>query len=176
MFPDGLQTARLILRPIVAADADAIFDGYAQDPEVTRFMTWRPHRERSDAHAFVALCLATPRERSLTYIITGRGDHLLRGVLELRRPAPYRLGFGYVLARRFWGLGLMTEALTAATQWAMDQREVWRIGDVCDIDNLASARVMEKAGMTREALLRRWSMHPNVSDLPRDCFSYARVR
>jgi ribosomal-protein-alanine N-acetyltransferase len=176
MFPDGFQTARLVLRPIEAGDAPAIFDGYAQDPEVTRFMTWRPHRDRSDADAFIALCLATPRDRSLAYAITGRGDHLLRGVLELRRPAPYRLGFGYVLARRFWGQGLMTEALTVATQWAMDQSEVWRIGDVCDVDNLASARVMEKAGMRREALLRRWSMHPNVSDHPRDCFSYARVR
>jgi [ribosomal protein S5]-alanine N-acetyltransferase len=71
---------------------------------------------------------------------------------------------------------MMTEALTAAVEWALAQSEVWRIGDVCDVDNLASARVMEKAGLTREALLRRWSMHPNVSSEPRDCFSYARSR
>lgn len=154
MFPDGLRTARLILRPMAAADAGAIFDGYAQGPEVTRFMTLLPHRDRS----------------SLTYAITGRGDHLLRGVFVPRRPASYRLGFGYVLAGRFWGQGLMTEVLTAATRWAMDQSEVWRI-DVCDVDNLASAWVMEKSGMTRQALLRRWSMHPNVSDHPRDCLS-----
>jgi [ribosomal protein S5]-alanine N-acetyltransferase len=176
MLPPGFQTARLILRPIEVGDADAIFDGYAQDNEVTRYMTWRPHRNISDAHAFIAVCLATPRERSLTYAITGRSDHRLRGVFELRRPAAYRLGYGYVLARQFWGQGLMSEALTAAVEWALAQSDVWRIGDVCDVDNLASARVMEKAGMTREALLRRWSMHPNVSSEPRDCFSYVKAR
>ena len=176
MLPPGIQTARLILRPIEAGDADAIFDGYAQDSEVTRYMTWRPHRTISDAHAFIAVCLTTPRELSLTYAITGRSDGQLRGVFELRRPAAYRLGYGYVLARRFWGQGLMSEALTAAVEWALAQSDVWRIGDVCDVDNLASARVMEKAGMTREALLRRWSMHPNVSSEPRDCFSYVKAR
>jgi [ribosomal protein S5]-alanine N-acetyltransferase len=44
------------------------------------------------------------------------------------------------------------------------------------VENLASARVMEKAGMTREGLLRRWIIHPNVSDEPRSCFSFAKVR
>jgi len=176
MLPPGFQTSRLILRPIEAGDAGAIFDGYAQDREVTRYMTWRPHRDRSDADACVAGCLATPRDWSLTYAITGRGDHRLRGVFELRRPVPYRLGYGYVLARQFWGQGLMSEVLTAAVEWALAQSDVWRIGDVCDVDNLASARVMEKACMTRQALLRRWSMHPNVSDEPRDCLSFARYR
>ena len=176
MLPPGFQTARLILRPIEVGDAGAIFDGYAQDRQVTRYMTWRPHRDISDAHAFIAVCLATPRDRSLTYAITGRGDDRLRGVFELRRPVSYRLGYGYVLGRQFWGQGLMTEVLTAAVEWALAQSEVWRIGDVCDVDNRASARVMEKAGMTREALLRRWSMHPNVSSEPRDCFSFVRSR
>ena len=67
----------------------------------------------------------------------------------------------------------MVEALTAVVDWGLSQPSVWRIGDV---DNLASARVMEKVGLACEALLRRWSMHPNVSDEPRDCFSYVRSR
>jgi RimJ/RimL family protein N-acetyltransferase len=47
---------------------------------------------------------------------------------------------------------------------------------VCDVDNIASARVMEKAGLTLEGRLRRWLVHPNISDEPRDCLGYARVR
>jgi len=47
MFPDGFRTARLALRPIAPQDAGPIFDTYAQDPEVTRFLTWRPHRQRA---------------------------------------------------------------------------------------------------------------------------------
>ena len=34
----------------------------------------------------------------------------------------------------------------------------------------------EKSGFVREGLLRRWLLHPNISDQPRDCYSYARVR
>lgn len=47
---------------------------------------------------------------------------------------------------------------------------------VCDVDNPASARVMEKAGMTREGILRRWHIAPNISPEPRDCIVCAKVR
>jgi [ribosomal protein S5]-alanine N-acetyltransferase len=70
----------------------------------------------------------------------------------------------------------MTEALTEIARWALNRDDIWRIGGVCDVENLASARVMEKVGMTRDGLLRRWIMHPNVSDEPRDCFSFAKIR
>jgi RimJ/RimL family protein N-acetyltransferase len=179
MFPDSLQTTRLILRPIARGDAAAIFDGYAQDPEVTRFMTFRPHASLADADAYVTRCLDAPSAR--TYALVARSDPALLGTFELRRgtptgPASHRLGFGYVLARAAWGHGLMTEALTAAADWALAQPTIWRIGDVCDIENHASARVMAKAGLTCEGILRRWTMHPNISDEPRDCLSYAKVR
>ena len=51
-----------------------------------------------------------------------------------------------------------------------------RVSALCDCDNPASARVMEKAGMAREGVLRRLTLHPNVSPVPRDCFSYSIVR
>jgi ribosomal-protein-alanine N-acetyltransferase len=70
----------------------------------------------------------------------------------------------------------MTEALVGVAHWALNRDDIWRIGDVCDVENRASARVMEKAGMTREGLLQRWIIHPNVSAEPRDCFSFAKVR
>ena len=70
----------------------------------------------------------------------------------------------------------MTEALTEIAGWAMRQDGIRRLGAVCDIDNLASARVMEKAGLAREGILRRWLVHPNISPEPRDCFSYAKCR
>ena len=71
---------------------------------------------------------------------------------------------------------MMTEALSEVVRWGLGQPAIWRIGDVCDVDNLRSARVMEKAGMTREGVLRRWIAHPNISNEPRDCFVFAKVR
>jgi [ribosomal protein S5]-alanine N-acetyltransferase len=69
----------------------------------------------------------------------------------------------------------MTEVLTEVVNWTLQQPSIFRSA-LCDVENISSARVMEKAGLVREGLLRRWLMHPNVSDEPRDCLSYARVR
>ena len=176
MLPDRFKTARLILRPIAPEDAPAIFTGYGQDPDVARFVTWRPHQDRADIAAYIARCVAAPAERSRTYALIGREAGRLLGAFDLRRPEPHRLDCGYVLARAEWGKGLMTEALSEVVRWAMQQHDIWRIGAVCDIENRASARVMEKAGLVREGILRRWILHPNISAEPRDCFSYARVR
>jgi len=84
--------------------------------------------------------------------------------------------FGYVLARPWWGQGLMTEALTEIVQWGLAQPAIFRIGAVCDVENVGSARVMEKSGLVREGLLRRYLIHPNMGNEPRDCYSYAKVR
>jgi len=82
---------------------------------------------------------------------------------------------GYVLARQEWGRGFGTEALRGVLDFAFSQPAVQRVWAVCDVDNVASARVMEKAGMTREALVPAFIMHPNVSDQPRDVYRYART-
>lgn len=176
MFPDIFSTTRLTLRPIVAEDAVAIFTTYAQDPEVTRFLVWAPHLAVTETEAYIAHCLVAPVDLGRTYVLIGRDDGKLKGALDLRRPTSHRLEFGYVLGRTFWGTGLMTEALQEVIAWSLRQSAIFRIGAGCDVDNIASARVMEKAGLLREGLLRRWLIHPNVSHEPRDCFAYARSR
>ena len=176
MLPDRFETTRLILRPIAADDAPAIFTGYAQDPDVVRFLTFRPHQSVADTEAYIARCTAAPADRSRTYVLIGRADGRLLGAFELRRPELHRLDCGYVLARAEWGKGLMTEALAKIALWAMRQDGIWRIGAVCDVENRASTRVMEKAGLELEGILHRWIIHPNVGSEPRDCFGYAMVR
>jgi [ribosomal protein S5]-alanine N-acetyltransferase len=176
MFPSVLSTARLTLRPLVPDDAGPIFDTYGRDPAVTRFVVWKPHRKRDDAEAFVSQCISSSAEVSRTYALCDREDGMLRGVLGLRQIQLHYVEFGYVLARQWWGRGLMTEALIAAADWALAQPQNFRVSGVCDVENVASARVMEKAGLVREGLLRRWIVHPNISEHPRDCFSYAKFR
>ncbi len=176
MLPNSFHTERLILRPIDIADVAAIFHCWAQDPAVAQFLVWRPHATPADTACYVNSRVNAPQHLTRTFILTGRHDTTVRGAFELRRNGPHRLEFGYVLARAWWGQGLMTEALSTVVDWAMRQPRLFRIGSVCDVNNLGSARVMEKAVLLREGVLRRWSVHPNISDEPRDCFSYARVR
>jgi [ribosomal protein S5]-alanine N-acetyltransferase len=176
VLPDRFDSARLILRPIAAADAPSIFAAYAQDPEVVRFVIWRPHRTLADTEAYINGCISEPSDQSRSYVLIARTDGQLLGAFALRQPEAHRLDCGYVLARPHWRRGLMTEALSEVADWAMRQGDIWRIGAVCDVENLASARVMEKSGLEREGILRRWLVHPNISPEPRDCFSYAKCR
>jgi ribosomal-protein-alanine N-acetyltransferase len=111
----------------------------------------------------------------LPWILTERDDDGPIGMLELRLSA-HRAELGYVLARDWWGRGLMSEAASAVVEWSLALPPVYRVWAVTDVDNHASARVLEKIGMQREGLLRRWMIHPNLSPEPRDCWCFGRVR
>jgi len=176
MVPDRFETPRLVLRPLTWGDAPAIFDRYAQDPSATKFLVWRPHTHIGETYDYMARCLARPRASGCVYAVVAKADGTLLGAFDLRQPEPHLLQFGYVLARQWWGQGLMTESLTEAANWVMQQQEIWRMSAVCDVDNIGSARVMQKSGFVQEGILRRFIIHPNLSREPRDCLLFARVR
>ena len=174
MFADALLTSRLHIRPIAPRDAQPIFDGYAQDPQVTRFLTWRPHATLSETEFYVADCMAATSSR--TYVLVNRSSERVVGAFAVRRTQSHAIEVGYVLERLSWGQGLMAEALTEMTRWALGQNGIWRLWAFCDVENVGSSRVMEKAGLSREGVLRRWIIHPNLGDQPRDCLVMAQVR
>lgn len=175
--PTHIETARLILRKPVVEDTPLIYEAYANDAEVTRYLTWRPHRTVADGEEPAAHRLAAwETGEYFCWVVTLReeGGELI-GMISIR-PDEWRVDLGYVLGRKFWGRGYMTEAVRAVVDYALAETEVFRVWAVCDVENAASARVLEKAGMRREGILRRWAMHPNLSDEPRDSLCYARVK
>jgi ribosomal-protein-alanine N-acetyltransferase len=174
--PAIIETSRLSLRPPNMADAPAIFATYAQDPLVTRYLIWRPHASLSETRAFLRRCeTAWHRGSAFPWVITRRRDNRLMGMIEPQVDG-HRVELGYVLARAFWGQGYMTEAAGAVVRWALDQAGIYRVWAATDLENLASARVLEKVGMEKEGVLRRWGMHPNISKEPRDCACYAIIK
>lgn len=174
MFFESLSTPRSILRPVRADDATSMFDGYTHDADVTRFLTWRPHLTVEETRIFVQMCLCARTSR--TYVIVDKASGSIAGVADLRAAAATRVELGYALAAPFWGQGIMTEVLAEIVRWTLGQPAIWRIGAVVDIENVGSMRALEKAGFRREGVLRRWSVHPNISDTPRDCASFAATR
>ena len=174
--PESFETERLRLRKPVMEDADVIFDKYAQDPDVTKYLTWRPNRSVGETREFLQASLVAWREgRSYHWTIVRKEDQELMGMINAR-VENHKCQLGYVLARAYWGKGYMTEALRKLVAWALEQPEISRIWSVCDIENRASARVMEKGGMRREGTLPRWSVHPNLSPAPRDSYCYSVAR
>ncbi len=172
----SLKTERLRLRKAKLSDAEVVFREYARDAEVTKYVSWRAHQSVEETREYVRMCLlAWDVGKAFHWVIERREDNQLMGMLIARVDAE-KWELGFVLARRYWNQGYMTEAVKAVLDWALRRGNIHRVWAVCDIDNLASARVMEKAGMEREGILRRWSVHPNISDTPRDSYCYAVVR
>ena len=174
--PKVIETARLQLTPPVVEDAQEIFSSYAQDAEVTKYLVWRPHPSVETTRDFLFRCLAAwALGTAFPWVIRRKEDDRILGMIEIRVDG-YRADLGYVLARPYWGQGIMTEAVRAVVNWALNEPAIYRVWAVCDVDNKASARVLEKAGLQHEGILRSWSIHPNVSPLPRDCICYAKVK
>lgn len=164
------------MRPPVLEDATVLFQQYAQDSDVTRFMTWKPHETVSETTDFLRRCMHGWAEGTgFTWVVIRKqGDDLI-GMVEVRIDG-YKASLGYVLARAYWGSGYMAEAVRPVVEWAMNRDEIYRVWAVCDVENNGSRRVMEKVGMLKEGVLRRGIVHPNISDEPRDCLCYALVK
>lgn len=173
---EHIETNRLVLRIPSLEDAEAIFNSYAQDVEVLRYLTWKPHQNVHETELFLADCIAAwAGDFRFPYVITLADGGGVIGMVEIR-VNDFKADVGYVLSRHHWGKGFATEALRSIVEWALRQRSIYRVWALCDVDNLASARVLEKVGMRREGVLRRQIVHPNLSDEPRDCYCYAVVK
>jgi ribosomal-protein-alanine N-acetyltransferase len=173
--PETFDTQRIRLRRPRLSDAEAIFE-YGSDPEVARYADW-PLCTTIDPiiknlHKRIALWESGTE---LYWMITlPQEDRAIGGVYCC--VAQHSAELGYILNRRYWGNGFATEASRAVIDWAFSVPSIRRVWATCDTENLASARVLEKSGLSREGTLHRWLVRPNLSDEPRDVFIYSRVR
>ena len=173
--PETFLTDRLLLRRPMPTDAPAVY-AYGSDPEVTRYLIFPTHTSVADAEDFLRTCPARWESgEEYCWVVTLRGQDRAIGAIACRVRG-HAADIGYALGRPSWRRGYATEAGRAVTAWAAGVPEIHRVWAVCDVENTASAHVLEKLGMMREGVLHRWLVHPNRSPEPRDCYVYARVR
>jgi ribosomal-protein-alanine N-acetyltransferase len=151
-----------------------MFEVYAQDPEVTRYLLWQPHPDVGHSYAAIDRFLAAWEAKTefvwLVFLNTA-----LVGCIAARQEND-GVSLGYLLARRYWGNGYMPEVIRAVTDWAFSNPSVGRVWATCDLENHASARALEKAGFVRESIQRKATVLPNQSPEPRDHYCYGRTR
>lgn len=176
--PPTFATARLVARMPRADDGPAVLAAYAGDPGVTRYLSWRAYDRVEPLNAFLRDCIADWERGAghFAWLLCLKGTDTPLGSIGLTLEGGGRALFGYVLARRCWGHGFAAEALTHLVDWTLAQPTLHRAWAFCDVENRASERVMEKAGMVREGVLRRWHVCPTLGPEPRDCVVCARVR
>lgn len=162
-----LYTERLLLRPLRADDAAALF-GIFSDPQVTRYLS-RP--------AWPAITVAQERiARDIAAMSAGdyvcfgmerRSDGRLLGECSLfnLNQQCRRAEVGYTMAFDAWGQGCMNEALRCLLDFGFSQLALNRVEADIDPRNLASAKSLERLGFVKEGHLRqRWIVAGEVSD------------
>src|SRR5438093_9294297 len=160
------ETSRLLAKPAAVADAQVVFDDYASDPAVAKYTTWTPHRSVADTKEFLSRCERVWIEGSaFPWSLWRKQDGAFAGLIEARVRAG-AVDLGYALARRWWRQGLMSEAVTGMVEWALAQPTIYRVWATCDVDNVASARRLERAGMEREGVPRRWLVRADLRGAP----------
>lgn len=171
----ALRSERLMLRDFVETDEDAVH-AYASDPLVTRFMGWGPNSPE-DTRTFLCAAIeqaAAPVRTNFDLAITAVDSGSLLGgaALSVTSVENRRAEIGYVLQRDHWSKGLATEAATMLLRFGFGQLALRRISATCDPENLASSRVLQKAGLLFEGRMRS---HLRVRGLWRDSLLYAAV-
>jgi ribosomal-protein-alanine N-acetyltransferase len=151
-----LETDRLVLRRMEAGDVEDLF-AYASDPKVAQYTSWPAHRTIQDSHEFLAYVLELYEKGEVApWGVVHRSESRLVGTcgfLDWYQDS-FRAEIGYALASKYWGQGLMTEAVRAIFTFGFETMQLNRIQGRCEVENIASIRVMEKAGMRREGVLR----------------------
>ena len=169
-----IETERLLLRPPTREDTQAIFERYASDADVTRYLGWPKHTSVQDTQAFVGFSLSEWARWGVGPLLAfDRESGTLLGGSGLVMETADRAATGYVFARDAWGKGYATESLRATIALAAE-RNIARLYALCHVDHQASCRVLEKCGFQREGVILRHLVFPNLSSEPLDVFRYAR--
>src|SRR5688500_8248076 len=96
-LPETITTPRLLLRRPRPQDAEALFARYAADPEVTRYLTWVPHKDLRDTRAYLERADFGWSTNSDHPYLVWRGKELVGGT-GLTPIAPGTMRTGYVVA------------------------------------------------------------------------------
>lgn len=149
-----LETDRLLLRPLVLADAGAVH-AYRSDPAVCRFQLWEPSRQ-SDVEEMIRTGIAAEPNLPGTWFqlaICRRSDRLLLGDCGVRFPADdlQQAEIGITLAPANQGHGYAAEALASVFAYLFGTLGKHRVYGSVDPGNTASIRLLETMGMRREA-------------------------
>lgn len=140
------ETERLYARRLRESDAWRIFETWACDPEVTRYLTWPAHKNVEVTKKIVASWMADyDDEKCHRYGLCLKGTDALVGMIDVVGYLDGCPAVGYVLGRAYWGCGYMTEACNAFVAYLFEQGfPAVRIE--ADARNAASNHVIEKCG------------------------------
>ncbi len=145
---ESIKTERLILRRFQYSDAEPMFLNWASDEEVTKYVTWDKHQSVDTTKQLIDLWIKEYDDpKTVRFAVVLKSNNELIGGIDVVRMNNNVPEIGYVLARKYWGQGYMSEACLAFTNYlfSLGYQEL----NICaDVNNIASNRVIQKCGFS----------------------------
>ncbi len=150
-----LTTERLVLRKLEVSDAQAMFDTYANDARVTKFLSWKPHGDVQSTKALLELWEQEYRCPSYYHWGITIGGQLIGSISTISiSEKNENCEVGYCIAYDYWGKGIVAEALREVMRFLFAEVGMHRVMAKHDTKNPGSGRVMQKCGMTYEGTMK----------------------
>ncbi|MBQ7870604.1 MAG: GNAT family N-acetyltransferase [Oscillospiraceae bacterium] len=149
----SIETERLLLRPFIPEDARAMYDNWASDPAVTKYLTWPVHGSVEVTRAVLARWVADyDRPDFYQWAIVPKDLGAPIGSLSVVScdEEVEKAEVGYCIGSRWWHQGLTSEALGAVLDFLFDEVGLQRVEARHDPRNPHSGGVMRKCGMQYE--------------------------
>ena len=150
----AIETERLLLRKLEMEDAEDIFE-WVSDPQVTAYLFWRTHQSIEDSRDFIDWVTAGDFA-CWGVVLTENGKVIGNCFLHNVNFEHKRAEIAFNIARKHWNRGYATETARAIIKFGFERWHLNRIEGTCMVGNRTSARVMEKAGMTLEGVMRKY--------------------
>lgn len=169
-----LHTRRLILRPFRLEDAQDMFNNWASDPEVVRFLTWPAYKSADTAVEILTLWTAQYKDPGFyQWAIALKDSDIPIGsisVVDFENDVPE---IGYCIGRNWWGQGITPEALEAVIGFLFREVGADQVTAKHAVENPASGRVMEKCGMVFTGMRpKAYQGNSGLADV--NCYSIGR--
>ncbi|ADL35878.1 acetyltransferase GNAT family [Butyrivibrio proteoclasticus B316] len=152
-----IETERLILRQFKREDADSMFKNWANDEEVTKYLTWPPHGTVDVTKEILKQWVDSYKDEKYYQwaIVLKEIDEPIGSISAVGMEERINMiHIGYCIGKLWWNQGITSEALKAVIEFFFDKVEANRIESRHDVNNPHSGMVMKKCGMKYEGTLR----------------------
>lgn len=156
----NIETDRLLMRRFQNTDAPYIYRNWAKNPEVSKHLTWSAHDNVGTTEKILKLWLESyDRPEIYNWAIVLKQTNQPIGSISIVAiyEESLKCEVGYCLGEKFWGEGIMTEALKAVIRFLFCKVGFNRVQAYHHVDNPASGKVMVKAGMCYEGHMREFT-------------------
>ena len=162
-----LETERLILRKFKIEDAEGMYYGWATDPNCNKYLSWELHKNIEETKEIIQKWIDEYEVGSYNWIVEIKSTHEIIGSICVvhNNKEDLNCEVGYCYGSKYWGNGYATEALRKVIEYLLNYCN-YHLVEACHISgNPASGRVMQKAGMKQDAILRDRKMNKHTKEL-----------